>query len=210
MQGITLRLLQVLALDLPVYRELFAKVGGAIIGLLRRKPAYVYEGRLRGMTYHQTGGKNPRFVGREVTFVGRSRIELGEEVVLYGWNFLHAGDNGFIRISAHTHVDVYSVLYGHGGLTIGCYCAIASGVIIYTQTNQYDAILGKRIVEQPVRYASVTIGDDVWIGARATILPGVRVGEGAVIGAGALVRTSVAPYTIVVGVPAREVGRRPS
>ncbi len=54
----------------------------------------------------------------------------------------------------------------------------------------------------------VIIGDHVWIACRALILPGVRIGEGAVVAAGAVVTQDVEPYTIVAGVPARKVGER--
>lgn len=58
------------------------------------------------------------------------------------------------------------------------------------------------------RGGPVTIGDRVWIGYRALVLPGVTIGEGAVIAAGAVVTRDVAPYTIVGGNPAREIGTR--
>jgi phosphonate metabolism protein (transferase hexapeptide repeat family) len=58
------------------------------------------------------------------------------------------------------------------------------------------------------RSAKVTIGNDCWIGHAAIILPGVAVGDGAVIAAGAVVSRSVAPYTIVAGVPTRPIRRR--
>ena len=54
----------------------------------------------------------------------------------------------------------------------------------------------------------VIIGDHVWIAYRAIILPGVRIGDGAVVAAGAVVSKDVEPYTIVAGVPARQVGER--
>ena len=54
----------------------------------------------------------------------------------------------------------------------------------------------------------VTIGDRAWIGHRALVLPGVTIGEGAVVAAGAVVTRDVAPYTIVAGNPAREIGTR--
>lgn len=54
----------------------------------------------------------------------------------------------------------------------------------------------------------VTVQDHAWIGARATILPGVTVGEGAVVAAGAVVTRNVEPYTVVGGVPARKIGER--
>jgi acetyltransferase-like isoleucine patch superfamily enzyme len=56
--------------------------------------------------------------------------------------------------------------------------------------------------------APVTIVNYVWIGSRATILPGVTIGEGAVIAAGAVVTTNVEPYVVVGGVPARPIGTR--
>lgn len=54
----------------------------------------------------------------------------------------------------------------------------------------------------------VVIGNDVWIGRRALILPGVKIGDGAVVGAGAVVTKDVEPYTIVAGNPARPVRKR--
>lgn len=58
------------------------------------------------------------------------------------------------------------------------------------------------------RGGDVVIGDRVWIGYRAIVLPGVSIGEGAVIGAGAVVAKDVEPYAIVVGNPARKIGER--
>ena len=56
----------------------------------------------------------------------------------------------------------------------------------------------------------VVLGDDVWIGHGAILLPGVKVGTGAVVGAGAVVTKEVSPFTIVVGIPARTIRRRVS
>jgi acetyltransferase-like isoleucine patch superfamily enzyme len=58
------------------------------------------------------------------------------------------------------------------------------------------------------RGGDVTIGDRVWIAYRATILPGISIGEGAVVGAGAVVTKNVDPYTLVAGNPARKIGER--
>lgn len=58
------------------------------------------------------------------------------------------------------------------------------------------------------RGGPVTIGDRVWIGYRALVLPGVTIGEGAVVAAGAVVTRDVAPFAIVAGNPAREIGQR--
>lgn len=61
---------------------------------------------------------------------------------------------------------------------------------------------GIRIQDQPLIGKEVVIEDDVWIGAHATILKGVRIGRGAVVGAGAVVTRSVPEYSVVAGVPA--------
>lgn len=58
------------------------------------------------------------------------------------------------------------------------------------------------------RIQQVIVGHDVWIGHRATVLPGVRIGNGAVVAAGAVVSRDVAPYTIVGGVPAKPIRSR--
>ena len=58
------------------------------------------------------------------------------------------------------------------------------------------------------RGGDVVIGDRVWIGYRAIVLPGVTIGEGAVVGAGAVVTKNVGPYAIVAGNPARKIGER--
>jgi acetyltransferase-like isoleucine patch superfamily enzyme len=146
-------------------------------------------------------------IGRRVEFVGKRNIQLEDRVSLFGNSYLNASE-GFIKIGSNTHIDQFCVLYGHGGLTIGSDCAIASGVIIYTQTNQYTHDESLKIVDQPVVYKTVTIGHDVWIGAAAVILPGVEIGDHAVVGAGAVVRHDVSPWSIVGGVPAKVIGKR--
>lgn len=134
---------------------------------------------------------------------------MGEEVTFYGNAYVNAvGRKGSIEIGNRTHVDQFCVLYGQGGIRIGSRCAIASGVIVYSQSNQYEANPENDIINQPVVYAPVSIGDDVWIGAGAIILPGVEIGNHAVIAAGAVVRRDVGEWAIVAGVPAHVVGDR--
>lgn len=101
---------------------------------------------------------------------------------------------------------------------IGRFCSIAGHVIIL---NGRDHGLS-RATTFPVKYFSpggligpyeekgmrTVIGNDVWIGTRATILGGVTIGHGAAVGAGAVVTSNVEPYTVVAGVPAKPTRRR--
>lgn len=136
-------------------------------------------------------------------------MRFGANVSLLGNSYLNAtGEHGSLTIGDETHVDQFCVLYGQGGLSIGSGCAIAAGVIVYTQSNQYAAQPEERVVDQPVLYAPVRIGDDVWIGARAVILPGVTIGDHAVIAAGSVVRRDVPAWAVVAGVPAKLVRDR--
>jgi acetyltransferase-like isoleucine patch superfamily enzyme len=180
----------------------------ALVGGLLGREITGARARARGWLMSPFGNRGVS-VGPRVDLVGKKNIVLDERVSLFGNTYLNAtGQNGFIRIGPKTHVDQFCVLYGQGGLTIGANCAIASGVIIYTQTNQYAYDEALNIIDQPVLYKPVTIGDDVWIGAAAVILPGVDIGNHAVIGAGAVVRENVSPWSIVGGVPARVLGQR--
>lgn len=151
-------------------------------------------------------------VGRGVEIVSPENVRLGRGVRLSGNSYFNAfGARGRLAIGDETHVDQFCVFYGQGGLTVGRACAIAAGVTIYSQSNQFDAAPEARIIDQPVVYAPVTIGDDVWIGARAVILPGVSIGDHAVVAAGAVVLRDVPAWSVVAGVPAVvKRDRRPS
>lgn len=165
--------------------------------------------RVRGLMLSARSWGKRISIGRNVEIVGRKQVMLGDNVTLAGNTYLNAfGEHGSIEIGDNTHVDQFGVLYGQGGLKIGASCAIAAGVTIYSQTNQYASDPRMPIIDQPVLYRRVVIGDDVWIGARAVILPGVTIGDHAIVAAGAVVRADVPAWTIVGGVPALKIGVR--
>jgi acetyltransferase-like isoleucine patch superfamily enzyme len=203
-----LRLLALAAFDCDGYREVYSRIMGRLAALCGYSNGGA-EQVLRGLTYSRLSKGRRIYVGRYVVFAGQDHISVGTEVSLYGFDYLNAeGARGSISIGNGTRIDQFCVLYGQGGLEIGAFCAIASGVKIYSQSNQYKHNQTKRILEQPVIYKKVTIGNDVWIGANAVILPGVQIGGGAIIGAGAVVRQDVASNAIVAGIPAKQIGWR--
>lgn len=115
--------------------------------------------------------------------------------------------------------------YDHVGdrLEIGRFCAIAEGAVIIMaganhltdgfSTYPFEIFPGWQAEADQTRWAETArgdtvIGNDVWIGAHATILPGVRIGCGAIIGTRAVVAADVPPYTVVAGNPAKPVRHR--
>lgn len=99
------------------------------------------------------------------------------------------------------------ILCDHSVVRIGNYVRIAAEAFIATADHEYrDPV--RPICQQGLRYAEVGIGDDVWIGRRAVITPGVKIGRGAIVAAGAVVTRDVPEMTIVGGVPARAIGSR--
>jgi len=93
-------------------------------------------------------------------------------------------------------------------IAIGDFVMLAQGVAIVGGDHRIDCVGVPMIFAGRDACKPVIIEDDVWIGNRATILHGVRIGEGAIVGAGAVVTKDVPAYSIVVGVPARVIRYR--
>jgi acetyltransferase-like isoleucine patch superfamily enzyme len=132
--------------------------------------------------------------------IGRgTAIQMHQYVHFFGIS----GANGCgVRIGDHSVICRGCYLDGRGGLTIGDNVSVSPHVWILTDGHDmHDAMFAEVL-------GPVTIEDYVWIGSRATVLPGVTVGEGAVVAAGSVVSKDVAPYSVVAGVPARPVGER--
>lgn len=131
--------------------------------------------------------------GAELLLTGRVQIFRGTRVFV--------NDGGRLTIGGGSYVNDCSTITCFQDMQIGSGCAIS------WETNLLDGNIHEFVasgVARP-RTAPVRIGDDVWIGAGATVLSGVTVGAGAVIGAGAVVTSDVPPGTLVAGNPARVV-----
>jgi len=119
---------------------------------------------------------------------------------------IHMGARFFnpkgVSIGSDTMVGDSAFLDGRATLKIGSHVDIASQVLIYNSEHDLNAE-DFHAVDEPVE-----IGDYVFVGPRAIILPGVKIGKGAVVAAGAVVTKDVADFAIVGGVPAKEIGER--
>jgi maltose O-acetyltransferase len=128
-------------------------------------------------------------------------VHLGCFVWFYGPRQIRRAG---VQIGARSRVNRNCCLDVRGGLVIGEDVSISPDVTILTAAHRFDD------PTFAVENRPVVIGDHVWIGLRATILPGVTIGRGAVIAAGAVVARDVAPLAIVGGVPAKQIGTRPA
>lgn len=118
-----------------------------------------------------------------------------------------------IRIADNVFVGHYSILDGTGGLDIGAGTQLSAWVGIFTHSSHIAIRLyGDHYLEVPESdktgfpIAATCIGRCVFIGARTVVLPGITIGDGALIAAGSIVTHDVEPFAIVRGSPARVVG----
>lgn len=107
---------------------------------------------------------------------------------------------GDVIIGDNTRIGLHSTVIGP--VEIGSNVNLAQGIVV-TALNHNFTDCTRRIDEQGISTAKVTIGNDVWIGANATVLPGVTIGNHSVVAAGAVVTKDVPPYSLVGGVPAK-------
>jgi acetyltransferase-like isoleucine patch superfamily enzyme len=107
---------------------------------------------------------------------------------------------GDVIIGDYTRIGLHNTIIGP--VTIGSHVNLAQGITV-TALNHNFSDAEKRIDEQGISTTPVTIGDDIWIGANAVILPGVNIGNHSVVAAGAVVTKDVPPHSLVAGVPAK-------
>lgn len=109
-----------------------------------------------------------------------------------------------ISIGVNTVINRNCYMDGRGGLEIGNNVSISPEVHLITASHTANSSTFDYVT------APIVINDYVWIGSRATILPGVVLGKGCVVATGAVVTKNVADFTIVGGVPAKKIGERTS
>ncbi len=129
-----------------------------------------------------------KHIGRNVRLIRGTWIEYPENLTI--------GDN--------TSINRNCLINAAGGVDIGKNVLIGPSVTIYSLNHNYsDRQL--LIIDQDYSKARIIIENDVWLGLKSVILPGVTIGEGAIVGAGSVVTHDVPPGAIVTGVPARVV-----
>ena len=154
--------------------------------------APLYQHRARGSKiYHSVRMDTPPY----------RRFSLGRRSVVESYCCINNAV-GDVLIGDYTRIGIHNTIIGP--VSIGSHVNLAQGITV-TALNHNFADTTRRIDEQGITTKPVTIGDDVWIGANAVILPGVTIGRHCVVAAGAVVTTDVPDNTIVGGVPAKVI-----
>lgn len=112
-----------------------------------------------------------------------------------------------IKLGYNVFINRGGYITARGPITIGDNVIIGPGVIINSGMHNYQSndVL---IRDQGHRILPICIENDVWIGANVVIMPGVTIGEGSIVGAGAIVTSSIPAYSVAVGVPAKVIKKR--
>lgn len=148
------------------------------------------------------------FIPRTIEVIGNEdgRIIIGNGVSLDSGARLQVANRATLRIGDRTGVGPYNFFNAFDDLTIGSDTMFSPMVNI--NCADHGIQLGTPMREQYGTYGPVTIGSDCWLGAMVVVLKGVTIGDGAVVGAGAVVTRDIPEYAIAVGVPAKVVGER--
>jgi acetyltransferase-like isoleucine patch superfamily enzyme len=139
-----------------------------------------------------------------------SGFRIGNSTMLAGMPTI-VGKRGLARrlvVGERCWFNVQVYLDLSAAIVVGDRVRIGQQAMLITSTHDYLSEPGVR--GGPLIGRKVVIGDGAWLGARCTILPGVSIGEGAVVAAGTLVTKDVPPHTIVAGVPARPIRELPA
>lgn len=183
-----------------IYRTIFARLG---------KSVYIQDG---------------------VELVNAYCAEIGDGVHIFrGVRFNAAGENNHIRLESgvalernvdigcldHTNITIKKDTFigsdvcitGPGDIVVGERCLIAAHCGIYANNHRFHNI-EEPITAQGISRKGIVIEDDCWLGHAVTVLDGVTIGKGSVIGAGAVVTKDIPPYSVAVGVPAKVIKNR--
>jgi len=145
------------------------------------------------------------FNGLKSFFLRLNGATIGKRVVYYPGIWIAPGYG--LELGDDVDLALNVVIEAAGGVAIGARTLIGHGTKIISGNHGIPPC-NQRITEAKSIRRPVFIGQDVWIGANCVILPGRKIGEGSVVGAGSIVTKDVEPFTIVAGNPVRLIRRR--
>ena len=165
--------------------------------------ATVYHSELKLGKYIFIGNKVVIYKDRD-----GGKVELGDRVHIYGESFLQTGFGGNIVINNDSHIHPRCQFSAYkGSIYIGENVQVAPNCAFYPYNHSYEP--DKLISEQPLQSkGDIVIEDDAWLGFGVIVLDAVRIGKGAIIGAGSVVTSNIPDGAIAAGVPAKVIKMR--
>ena len=183
------------------YRDIFARIGSSV---------YIEDGvKFLNTSCIDIGNQVSLLHGVSISAQGHpnNKVYLGDKVSLERGVDIRAMKDTCIHIDEGTFIGPYVCLAGPGNIKIGKWCLIAAHVGIFANNHIFDD--PTEIIEnQGLTRKGIVIEDDCWLGHAVTVLDGVTIGKGSVIGAGAVVTKDIPPFSIAVGVPAKVIKSR--
>lgn len=183
------------------YPGLFRQVGSGVIfgkGLILRHPRRISLGNRVAIDDYSL---------LDASGAGKAGVSLGSDVIV-SRNCVIQGKTGAVVIQDRTDIGCNAMISSGGGIFIGQSVLIGGNCYIGGGRYLTDRLDIPMLQQGVYSKGPVVIEDDVWLGAGAIVLDGVRIGKGCIVGAGAVVTKNLPDYTVAVGVPAQPVKQR--
>lgn len=174
---------------------------------------------MEGIKYTELMGENVmdklKYCGKNVRIFQLAKIinphcaEIDDNTIIFDFVFIDA--NKSFKIGKYSCITWQCVVEGASYVTIGDRCFLGPGTKILGSTYEFDGYYTSQHLPggaSAIRYGAVTICDDAYLGANCTVMPGVTIGEGALVGANSFVNKDLEPWGIYVGNPARKIRDR--
>lgn len=156
-----------------------------------------------------------KYCGKDVVFyplckmIRAKNAQIDDYTRILDFAFIDAGSS--LKIGKHCMITWHALIEGGANTKIGDRVFVGPGTKILTSTYEIHGLYSAEFIPDgthKINYGDINIESDAYIGANCTIMPGVTIGEGAVVGANCLVNKNLEPWGIYVGTPCKKIGTR--
>lgn len=174
---------------------------------------------MEGIKYTEIMGPNVldklKYCGKDVRILNLAKIinpefaEIDDNTIIFDFVFIDAAKS--FKIGKYSCIAWQCVIEGEAHVEIGDRCFLGPGVKILSSTYEFQGYYTSQHLPKgtsAVRYGDIKICDDAYVGANSVVMPGVTIGEGALVGANSFVNRNLKPWGIYFGNPVKLIGMR--